>query len=596
MRVCSFLLLLFPICLLGIDQSYLDSLKKREILKPGAEAELSFQIAKYFYDQTYGYADDQDSVIFYLNAAIEQSKRLRNDSLLADCYMLRGKVLSREGLFAESNKELKQAQYLYKNLGDSLYVSKIDYLVAYNYMDLGMYDVGIPHLEKAMKRSASTKDTLFLGSLNLAMGSFLTSMRNFRESRVFTKKAIQYFSKGNQLPIGGAYVNLARSYALDSIYDSSYYYYQRAITIWKGLGYERGLGVLYNNLSEFFVAQKKFNRAIDYLLLGEELLKKVGDKKRLSDAYLKMADCYLLQYKTKIAWEYLQKAEALGEENRTFSFQHELDRLKAVFYEQRGDYKKAYDAQKAFLRRADTLVTQKGEERILESKRRLEFIQKSNELKLEEASIKALQQEKKLLKSRQTITLIIVVCIVLILLVLTILIVRNKRHKQEMLEAKLLASKTANNELEEEISLRKKKLSSYALQMIDKNQKLDQLKEELKEINQLQELKETEVSEKLYKLQRKIDQAINTEENWQEFKLYFEEVHTSFFKELQAQHGNLTSRDLRLAALLRLNLTTKEIANLLNLPVKTIEVSRYRLRKKLELSSDENLVDYMISF
>ena len=83
------------------------------------------------------------------------------------------------------------------------------------------------------------------------------------------------------------------------------------------------------------------------------------------------------------------------------------------------------------------------------------------------------------------------------------------------------------------------------------------------------------------------------ESNWQDFKLHFENVHTGFFTRINEKFSNLTPKDQKLCAYLRMNFNTKEIAQLMSITSGSAEISRIRLRKKLNLSKETNLVKFI---
>jgi DNA-binding CsgD family transcriptional regulator len=86
------------------------------------------------------------------------------------------------------------------------------------------------------------------------------------------------------------------------------------------------------------------------------------------------------------------------------------------------------------------------------------------------------------------------------------------------------------------------------------------------------------------------------EQDWEQFVYHFDQVHSGFFRRLREQYPQLTPKDHRLCAYLRMNLTTKEIAPLLNISVRGVEIGRYRLRRKMGLGNDVNLNEYMMNF
>jgi DNA-binding CsgD family transcriptional regulator len=98
------------------------------------------------------------------------------------------------------------------------------------------------------------------------------------------------------------------------------------------------------------------------------------------------------------------------------------------------------------------------------------------------------------------------------------------------------------------------------------------------------------------KMMRHINENITSEHDNKLFEANFHEIHEVFFKKLLAKYPNLTSQDLKLAAYLKMNLTTKEIAPLFNITVRGLENKRYRLRNKLGLSPETNLSEFFIGF
>jgi FixJ family two-component response regulator len=93
-----------------------------------------------------------------------------------------------------------------------------------------------------------------------------------------------------------------------------------------------------------------------------------------------------------------------------------------------------------------------------------------------------------------------------------------------------------------------------------------------------------------------INRNISNDSDWQIFESLFDQAHENFFKRLKTAYPDLTQSDLKLCAYLKLNLTSKEIAPLLNISFRGVETRRYRLRKRLSLESDENLVSFIVQF
>jgi len=120
-------------------------------------------------------------------------------------------------------------------------------------------------------------------------------------------------------------------------------------------------------------------------------------------------------------------------------------------------------------------------------------------------------------------------------------------------------------------------------------------------INEVNELfSQLEMNKELSKIKKKFDKTFSeynyNNNEWQSFELNIQEIHQDFIKRLSEQYPNLTAKDLKLCVFLRMNLSTKEIAPLMHLNYRSIELQRYRLRKKMLISPEINLNKFMINF
>ena len=93
-----------------------------------------------------------------------------------------------------------------------------------------------------------------------------------------------------------------------------------------------------------------------------------------------------------------------------------------------------------------------------------------------------------------------------------------------------------------------------------------------------------------------MEEALNDQADWIQFESYFNRAHQNFIERIRQDYSDITTGDLRICCLLRMNLSTKEIASLLNISVRAVELRRYRLRKRLGLEGDTNLVEFLINY
>lgn len=161
---------------------------------------------------------------------------------------------------------------------------------------------------------------------------------------------------------------------------------------------------------------------------------------------------------------------------------------------------------------------------------------------------------------------------------------------QQQLELKELENqrqlmKFNNDKLRQDIDTKNRELGISTMSLIKKNEFLNNIKKELKN---------AEDSKNLKHVVKIIDKNLNNTDDWNLFEEAFNNADKDFLKKIKNSHPALTSNDLRLCAYLRLNLSSKEIAPLLNISPRSVEVKRYRLRKKMGLSHESSLTDYIL--
>ena len=178
----------------------------------------------------------------------------------------------------------------------------------------------------------------------------------------------------------------------------------------------------------------------------------------------------------------------------------------------------------------------------------------------------------------------------------------DQAEKTKVLELELQQMKLENEKrkiekdkeiLEEDVVHKSKELANYTMLLVKKKELLNELNDQLKDIRKAA-ISEREKS-KLRALERRIQSNLSDEEHLQMFDANFERVHQAFFQELKSAYPNLSIKELRLCAFVKMNLTNKEIASILNISVRGVETARYRLRKRLSLDHAVNMVEFLDS-
>ena len=162
---------------------------------------------------------------------------------------------------------------------------------------------------------------------------------------------------------------------------------------------------------------------------------------------------------------------------------------------------------------------------------------------------------------------------------------KQGEFEKTQLENEKVIMKLKNDKLRDDIESKNRELAASTMSIIKKNEFLNTIKKELTE------LKDNEMIKPVIKI---IDKNLNVNSDWELFQEAFNNADKDFLKKVKERHPSLTPNDLRLCAYLRLNLSSKEIAPLLNISHKSVEIKRYRLRKKMELGTKVNLIHHIL--
>ncbi|MEX1189538.1 MAG: triple tyrosine motif-containing protein [Bacteroidia bacterium] len=168
---------------------------------------------------------------------------------------------------------------------------------------------------------------------------------------------------------------------------------------------------------------------------------------------------------------------------------------------------------------------------------------------------------------------------------------KEAEFKKEVEKTESEIVKLSNDKLQADINHKNSQLASATMHLVQKSEILMKIKGDLGSLNKAAP---NDLKKQIDSISRTIDYDILQDNSWEQFEMSFDQVHENFFKRLRQKYPDLTPKDQKLCAYLRMNLSTKEIAPLLNISVRGVEISRYRLRKKLDIDSNTNLIAFIM--
>lgn len=487
---------------------------------------------------------------------------------------------------------------------------------------LGQYPKALDYYLKASNIFQKAENESQLAYAYIDLGILYYYNRDIDKSHTLLYDALALFSKQkDQKGLALTYANIGFSFEKQEKYDSAYHYQLKALEIYRNQGDSMQLPKIYENLGSIHEDLGHYDSAMYYFRLSLvqyqsrkeqsqhiEVMNNIGDvlrktgKYRQSIIYTNEAiNISLAQnniYQLSSGYRDLAKAYNLLGINDSAYYYLELSR------------KYALDIYSA------------------ESSRQMAFLETENNARKKDESIYQLQQSQQLNKIL-AIASGIIALLVAVLLGLAWnrhkLKIRNERaiskqqkvimetHNQLMeadlksriLEEERLRASLNNEQLEkarldaqlksnmleeallkEQIEQKSKELSTNALHVIQKNQLLEQLREQIEAIVNDDR---RDHKKQLKQLLTSINQNFNNESYWVEFKNTFEQIHKSFYEKLTHICPDISASELRLVSLLKMNMNTNDIATILGISLDSLRVARYRLRKKLKLEQGSNL-------
>ncbi len=167
---------------------------------------------------------------------------------------------------------------------------------------------------------------------------------------------------------------------------------------------------------------------------------------------------------------------------------------------------------------------------------------------------------------------------------------RQKELAQKQLELQELKEEQIKSELQHVNNL----LAASTMNLVVKNEFMESIKEEIRKAKITDKVEDKQRA--LERIIKEIDTSLRVQEDWKQFEYHFDRVHGDFLKRLTTQFTDLTPGEQKLCAFLRLKMDTKEIANLMAISLRGVEVTRYRLRKKFKLETQQNLAKFILEY
>lgn len=593
-----------------------DSLKA---LLQEAQGEQRIEVLWNLSDQTR--RSNIDSSIIYVREALKNAKLHTREHLQAESHRKLGRLLSIKGENPEGLQHLLAAERIYKQLEEServaltlenigaLYRRQSDYPNAleyyYNALELrerlanqaelintlknigvinerlGQKKKAIRFYKRALLKSEERDDASETAINAVQLGNIYASAGETDEALQFMNTALE---ASRRLP--GEHASATILLEISDLYKNAKSYQQALAANQEALSLARGMSdkslqaLAMKNIAVIHAEQGDLSSANSYLMQTLDLFRKSGRLEEVVKTQLQIARNYLEEEEPTKSLAVASKALDTAEEVQSFELSRQVLEILIEAYREKDDFEQALLAQKQMIAVKDSIFNQAKSRQIAEMQTRYETKKKEQEIAL-------LQREKEqqaLLRNAFLVGLIL-------LGIIGVLVYNRQRIKINKNRAELENKRLKEEQLEQDLEFKNKQLTTRTLHLVQKNETMKELKNKISSIRQSDN---GDINRSLQKLRNLVDYSFSLDEDWEQFRLYFEEVHTDFFDALKEQYPDLTRNELRLSALAKLNLSIKETATIMGITPDSVKTARYRLRKKLDIETQESLTGFMM--
>ncbi len=461
------------------------------------------------------------------------------------------------------------------------------------YSNQGYYQLALKNALMALKIIESTGEELRIADALNDLANTESALAHYQKSIDYQNKAIAIYKKhGDKYYMANSKNNVGSTYLVLKDYPNAVKNLKESLALAKEVGSKGAEISALTNLGQTFTEQGKYDRALDHLQLALAKCKEDGRGNVQSEVEYVLGKLYSKSGQYTKALSYLNQSIAYADSVQKNHLLQDLFLERANTYESKGSFQAALADYKEFHSLSDTIydgeqIAAIEELRIIHD---LETKEQKIELLAKNAEIDAIK------KTRLWTMLLAAIGIGGILLWAQ----WQKRRKEKLLHQKQQeiesqkrkVAELENERLNHELDFKKQELTSKVLQLCRKNEFLQSLNKDVKDFKS-----EFEGADKNYfdKLSRKINRDMDVDTDWQQFLKSFESVHPNFKKILFQKYPNLAPNEIRMAYLMRMNLESKDIANLLNITNDGVKKARYRMRKKMGKDSAINLTAYFLN-
>ena len=537
--------------------------------------------------EAYYYKGQMDSMDKYNYIALQLSREENDLPATSDNLKSIAQSLSDRGNHAEALEYFYEAREIKEQLGDTTIMADIHLRIGAVFDNLDMIDTAMIHYDIALNYSRDIDHKELIGQslnniaiLHKKLGQFEKSLETLLEAKSFFESIDnQYGLLINSNMLGVTYKSMER-------YDDALEAYELLKALSTELNFKRGhmayginTGTIYNLVGQYQKAEASYKLAIDIASDFDIPLSLSDARSGLGKSLLGQGRLYEAEKEVDAALELAQNLESLDKQLIAHKVAKDISQEKK-------DLEKTVAHLEAIQMLSDSIFH-------LDKAKQVDELQAKYEAAKKDAEISLLNKEAELDANRKRSLWGGLILLTIAGLASMYSLTQRSKRKHAILSKEKAVELEKRKHAEKELEYKKKELTARALQLASKNEFLHNLEQE---IGSLKSSADSTVSSTSDKVSRMINSDQLDDKEWEQFSKEFSSIHQDFMDRLKSQYGDFSNYEWRLISLLKMNLSTKDIANIFRISSNGVKKARYRLRKKIDLASEMDIQDFLISF
>lgn len=445
---------------------------------------------------------------------------------------------------------------------------------------LGNYQIAMKEVLKVLELLEDLDRPITKADALNLLAQLEHSQKHYKQSIAYNEDAVDIYKKYNDKSFECTALNdIGNSFYYLKEYPNAIKHLALALPLSREMEMPDVESSILTNLGKTNIKLKKYQKGITYLKEGLEIVQKTKAKNKIAETLNELGIAFTKTNKLNIALGYLNQSIEISDSTTAKAPLAAAYLYRAKAYAKSNKPALAYQDHLMHKQLTDAIYDETKSKQIQELKTIYETEKKEQEIAQQATKISLLEQQEKVSTLQKTV-----------LgggLGLSFLVFGFGFYG---IRQKMKRNKVEKEKVEAALAFKQKELTTHALHLAKKNEVLEGLKQKA------QALKKEETDGKGYhQLIKIIDFDLKDDNNWEQFTKYFQEVHQDFNSMVSKKYPDISPNDLRLMSLIKMNLSSKEMANILNISMAGIKKARQRLRKKMGLETKDSLEKAVLS-